>query len=303
MASVVHRLREAGLINPPPWMASNVVYETVMGSVAYGVSDDDSDEDIYGIVIPPKNVIFPHLAGHIHGFGRQRQEFEVWQQHHVLQTPSVGKEKSYDLQVYNIVKFFSLAMENNPNIIDSLFTPQFCVRSLTQVGQLVRDNRRIFLHKGSWHKFKGYSYSQLHKMSGQKREGKRAEVFEKWGFDLKFAYHVVRLLYEAEMILNEGDLDLQRHREHLKSIRRGDVKEEEIRQWASDKEAALERAYENSKLQHTPDEGKIKTLLLQCLEAHYGTLEAAAVVQPEAPMQALREVFEVLERHRALLEK
>jgi len=50
-----------------------------------------------------------------------------------------------------------LAMKNNPNIIDSLFTPQFCVLHTTKVGNMVRDARRSFLHKGAWHRFKGYA--------------------------------------------------------------------------------------------------------------------------------------------------
>ena len=40
--------------------------------------------------------------------------------------------------------------------------------------------------------------------------------------DVKFLYHVVRLLNEAEQILMEGDLDLERNREQLKSIRKGE---------------------------------------------------------------------------------
>ena len=62
-------------------------------------------------------------------------------------------------------------MENNPNVIDSLFTPVNCVLHSTRVGNLVRENRRLFLHKGAWPKFKGYAYSQLHKMTDQNAAG------------------------------------------------------------------------------------------------------------------------------------
>jgi len=55
-------------------------------------------------------------------------------------------------------------MENNPNMCDSLFVPQRCVLYASKVGQLVRDNRKLFLHKGSYHKFRGYAYAQLHKI-------------------------------------------------------------------------------------------------------------------------------------------
>ena len=299
MASTVQKLAEKGLITPPGFLARNVHYETMMGSIAYGVSDDSSDVDIYGFCIPPKDLVFPHLAGHIPGFGKQVQAFNQYQQHHV-KVP--GTTKDYDLAIYSIIRFFQLCMENNPNMLDSLFTPRRCVLHCTAVGEMVRSNRKMFLHKGCWPKYKGYAYSQLHKMSGQKREGKRKAAFDKYGFDVKFAYHVVRLLYEAEMILQEGDLDLERNREHLKAIRRGEISEQEIRDWASSKETALEKVYDNSKLQWGPDQDKIKGLLLECLEHHYGSL-SDAVMPEHAMLRALRNVRDEIDKVRGILEK
>ena len=297
MASTVHRLTEKGLIKPPKFLAANVHYETIMGSVAYGVSSDTSDMDIYGFCIPPKDLVFPHLAGEIAGFGTQKKRFEQYQQHHIFDQDELqGHGRTFDLQIFNIVKYFQLAMENNPNMIDSLFTPQTCVLHITQVGNMVREQRRMFLHKGAWAKFKGYAYSQLHKMTTKDPQGKRKEIRDKFGFDVKYAYHLVRLLYEAEQILLEGDIDLQRHREHLKAIRRGDLTEPDIRQWAADKEKQLENLYLQSQLPAKPDEEKIKTLLLNCLEEHYGTLENA-IVQPDAAVRALRQIQEILDQN------
>lgn len=289
MPSITQTLTEEKLITPPGFVPYNVHYETIMGSVAYGVSDDLSDTDVYGFCIPPKDVIFPHLAGQINGFGRQIKRFDQYQQHHITR-PSNGRE--YDVSIYNIVKYFQLCMENNPNMLDSLFTPQRCVVHCTKVGHLVRDNRRKFLHKGSWHKYKGYAYSQLHKMRGQKREGKRKILFDKYGYDVKFAYHVVRLLYEAQMILEECDLDLERNREHLKSIRRGEIPEQDIRDWASEKEKSLERLYETSKLPHSPDEEEIKSLLMHCLEEHYENLSDAIITEDRYKV-AMRQVRDI----------
>ena len=69
MPSVTQQLAARGLIRPPGFLPTNVMYETLMGSVAYGVSTDHSDRDLYGCCIPPKDEIFPHLAGEIPGFG------------------------------------------------------------------------------------------------------------------------------------------------------------------------------------------------------------------------------------------
>jgi predicted nucleotidyltransferase len=299
--STLQRLTDRGLVKPPRWLPGNVQYETIMGSVAYGVSSDTSDMDVHGWAIPPKDDLFPHLRGEVPGFGTPRPRFEQFQQHHVHdQDALAGHGRTYDLTFYSIVKFFHLAMENNPNVIDSLFTPVNCVLHSTRVGNLVRENRRLFLHKGAWPKFKGYAYSQLHKISIKTPQGKRAELVERHGYDVKFAYHVVRLLSEIEMILMEHDIDLQRNHEQLKAIRRGEWTEERLRQWCADKESHLERLHAESTLRATPDEPKLRALLLTCLEEHYGSLEGC-VVNPDRAVEALRNIQAELERVKDLL--
>ena len=172
MSSVFCNLTGRKLIKPPKFIASNLQYETMTGSVSYGVSDDSSDLDIVGFCIPPKNTVFPHLGGLIHGFGKQHQEFGQYQQHHI-QDPDArgGKGQEVDLTIYNIVKYFQLCMDNNPNMVDSLFVPLRYIQHSTEIGNMVRENRKLFLHKGSYHKMKGYAYSQLHKMENKNPKG------------------------------------------------------------------------------------------------------------------------------------
>jgi len=293
--SYTQRLTEKELISPPSFLPSNMHYETMMGSIAYGLDSDNSDLDIYGFAIPPKNMVFPHLDGEIYGFGTQKKRFEQFQAHHVFdQDAKGGKGQEIDISVYNIVKYFHLCMENNPNMLDSLFSSTNSVLFITKIGTMVRDNRKIFLHKGSWHKFKGYSYSQLHKIDNKKPVGKRKELVEKYGFDIKFAYHVVRLLNECEMILTEGDLDITRNREQLKSIRRGEWSEKDIRDYFQQKELAMEKLYQESKLPHSPDENAIKQLLINCLEEHYGNLSSCVVNVDKATL-CLQRVKRVIE--------
>jgi predicted nucleotidyltransferase len=293
MASLVERLTKKELIRPPSFVQSNTMYEVMMGSIAYGVSDDSSDVDLYGFCIPSKEMIFPHLAGHIAGFGNQIQRFEQFQQHHV-EDKSSGKQ--YDITIYSIVRYFQLCMENNPNMVDSLFVPQRCVLHSSTVGNMVRENRRLFLHKGCFHKLKGYAYSQLHKMRSKNPEGKRLDLVEQFGYDTKYAYHLVRLLLECEQILTEHDLDLTRHREQLKAIRRGEVKEQDIYDFFTLKEKELEKLYNSSVLQYGPDEPKIKKLLLDCLEQHYGSL-ADCVIMPDKAEQAIKSVIDALRKY------
>lgn len=164
MASRVQLLKQKGLIAPPKWLPQNVHYEVIMGSVAYGVSSDTSDMDVYGFCIPPKESVFPHLAGEIPGFGKQIQRFAQYQEHHIMDAEA---RQEYDFTIYSIVKYFQLCMENNPNMCDSLFVPQRCVLYASKIGQLVRDNRKLFLHKGSYHKFRGYAYASLSKLGNR----------------------------------------------------------------------------------------------------------------------------------------
>jgi hypothetical protein len=42
--------------------------------------------------------------------------------------------------------------------------PDNCVKHITKVGQLVRDNRRMFFHAGCFHKFRGYASAQMAKL-------------------------------------------------------------------------------------------------------------------------------------------
>jgi endonuclease YncB( thermonuclease family) len=164
------------IVRPQDFVISNTMYETIMGSVAYGVSDDTSDFDTLGFCIPPKDTLFPHLAGEIEGFGR------------------------------------------------------------------------LFLSKKAWHTFKGYAHSQLHEMDSKNPEpgSKRAALREKYGFDVKFAYHLIRLIGEVEQILVDGDIDLRRNREQLKSIRRGEIPVADIRRMYTEKERGLERLYHST---------------------------------------------------------
>jgi predicted nucleotidyltransferase len=254
--------------------------------------------DVYGWCIPLKEIVFPHLAGEIQGFGKRKERFEQFQIHHIHDPDALaGKGREYDFSIYNIVKYFTLVMENNPTCLDSLFVPQECILHMTHVGKMVRDNRHMFLHKGAYHRYLGYALSQMHKMTSKERtEGsKRKALRDQYGFDVKFGMHVCRLMDECEQLLTLGDIDMRRANEFLKSIRRGEVSELEIKRWAGDKEKLLEKCYAESSLPYSPDENKIKQLLLDCLEHHYGSLEKA-IVNPDKATTLLREIKEKIER-------
>jgi hypothetical protein len=133
---------------------------------------------------------------------------------------------------------------------------------------------------------------------------RRAERVKCQGADMKFLYHLVRLLNEVEQILTEGDLDLQRNNEQLKAIRRGDWTLEQVETYFADKERQLEEVYNKSELPWGPDEQAIKQLLLDCLEQHYGSLQGAfdvAVVRQDESGRVLADIVEVLRKHNVVI--
>jgi hypothetical protein len=282
----------------------------MVGSIAYGVSQDSSDIDIYGFCMPPKHILFPYQCGSILGFGKQPEAFNQFQKHHIKDP---GSEREYDISIFGIVRFFQLCMESNPNMVDSLFVPQRCVLHCTELGQKVRENRKLFLSKLAWHKFKGYAYSQQTKMNDKvSREfvnlctangwelditydqarketddvyvknifsridqsgvrTKRLVGIQKYGYDVKFATHLVRLLEEVQQILEEGDLDITRNSSLLKTIRSGGWSQDQVNEYFDNKMKVLESVYEKSTLPHKPREPEIKNLLIDCIQGHYGS--------------------------------
>lgn len=293
MSSAIHGLARRGLITPPSYVVHNLCYEVLTGSVAYGVSSDTSDQDIYGFCIPTKEILFPHLAGVIPGFGNQGQRFEQYQQPRVADAE--GGE--YDFTIYNIVKYFRLCADCNPNMIDSLFVPENCIKHITSVGQLVRDNRGMFLSRRAWPRFKGYAYEQVKKLGNKQPTGKRLALVQAHGYDTKFAYHIVRLLDEAEQILTTGDVDIQRNNDELKAIRRGEWSEDRVHDHFAVKSQLLEEAFLKSDLPAAPDEGALKGLLVRCLETHYGTLEGC-LVREDAYVKAIRDIGDIIDELR-----
>lgn len=262
---------------PPYDFVGETVYEVIMGSVAYGVSNNTSDMDVYAVVVPPKSMVFPHLTGHVDGFGPKPVNFDVYQKHHM----EMG-EKEYDVAVYSLVKYFALCADNNPNMIDSLFVPKRCVIHATDAGLHMRSYRRLFLSKRIFDKLRGYAFKELKALETHHPDAnaKRKALIEEYGYDVKSAYHVVRLMLEAEQVLLEGNLDLERNREQLKHVRRGGYTLEELKKWFKHKELELTTMHVDSELPVRVDYKRLTAVLFECLEMHFGNLDMARDVDP-----------------------
>ena len=347
----------------PSWLIVNTQYVTVMGSHAYGLANNNSDFDVYGFTIPPKNFIFPHLTGKLTGFGKSAPSFDQYVKHHIMDVDALGgKGREWDITIFGIVKFFELCRQNNPNMLETLFTNEEHVLHCTQIGRLVRDNRHLFISKEAWKRFRGYAFSQLHKcdtkglglvtevrefeeahriphttnlqyikrytkiektqdedgmeartafMGLSRRElnkyesllrlgeekSKRFNMRKAHGVDTKNLYNVLRLLDEAEQILLEGTIDLQRSREVLKSVRRGEWTYQQVYDWVQEKDKALEVVYAKCDLPTRPPEEPLRELLKGCLEIHFGDL-SEEIPNTDWAADALRKIDEILNRNR-----
>lgn len=265
----------------PKWLPSNTQYLTITGSYSYGMSNDLSDTDIAGFCIPPQGYIFPHTLNLIPGFD-EIPKFEEWQKHHVDY-----KDKNYDFKIYSIIRLFNLLINGNPNSIDLLYTDRDCVVFSTPIGELLRQNRELFISKLMVPRFRGYAYSELKNVENLKT-GQRKELVKKFGFDPKNCAHIIRLLLECEQILTTGTLDLRRDKELLKHIRAGNWSLQKVKEYFTSKELYLNKIEQESKIPNIPDKNKIKKLLLEIIESHYGKISGLSVKNSDEIVSQIR---------------
>lgn len=125
-----------------PWLEARTILLVQHGSHAYGTNLPTSDTDYKGVAVPPREYFL--------GFS---QKFEQ------------AESKEPDLVIYDIRKFFQLARDCNPNIIEVLWGERVDDVILTPEGRLLVDNRDLFLSKKARHTFSGYALAQLKRIN------------------------------------------------------------------------------------------------------------------------------------------
>ena len=130
-----------------------IIFECISGSHMYGLNNKDSDEDRSGIFKIP-------MSERLVVDGACEQCCE-------------NKDTTY----YEVKKYIKLASENNPNIIEYLFTPQDSILKRTYEYDTLVCNRHLFVSKKAKHTFLGYSFSQIQRAKGQ---NKKINHFDKY---------------------------------------------------------------------------------------------------------------------------
>lgn len=101
--------------------------------------------------------------------------------------------------------------------------------------------------------------------------GHRLDLIRKFGFDTKFASHLIRLLDEGLELLVEGTLVLPlRQNNILRDIKLGKYPLDQILKMAEDREKLVDEAYVKSSLQHTPNLKEIEKLQIDLLKLFLG---------------------------------
>ena len=144
------------------WLHDNTIYVTLHGSQAYGLANEFSDTDVKGICIPPREVEY-HLY---HRFEQAENPAELEKSLEHLKNP---KNPKFESTIYSLRKFFLLAAEVNPNIIELLWTdPKHHFVSKFPMNKII-ENRNLFLSNKARYTFAGYACAQAKKIERHRK--------------------------------------------------------------------------------------------------------------------------------------
>lgn len=135
-----------GLNKDIEWLKDRTVLMVRHGSHAYGTNTAGSDEDFRGIAIPPSEYFFGFL-----------KSFENL----VRNDP--------DVTIFDIRKFFKLAIENNPNVLEILFVDPSDIISASPLGEELLAIRDQFISRAAKERFLGYAKAQAHRIKTHRR--------------------------------------------------------------------------------------------------------------------------------------
>ena len=118
-------------------LGDNIALLTISGSYAYGLNNENSDIDIRGVALNSKSDILG------------LSNFEQF----------INQET--DTTIYGMKKFINLMSQCNPNIIEMLYCRDEDYLYISEIGQLLLDNRDMFLSQRACASFSGYALAQI----------------------------------------------------------------------------------------------------------------------------------------------
>jgi predicted nucleotidyltransferase len=142
---------------------NNNKYELIVlnlaGSKLYGNSTPSSDTDYRGVFIASKDSKLGIL-----GTVEQLEGVDVWKS---LVAAGLDLIPTDDIVIYELNRFIALAIDNNPNIMDTLCfdynNPEFTVY-VNEKGKELIDNKHLLISSKLKFTFSGYAISQLQRI-------------------------------------------------------------------------------------------------------------------------------------------
>lgn len=243
----------------------NCILLTQVGSGAHGISvagTDDRDE--MGICIEPREYVIG------------LQNFEQYEHHTAWEREGGLANRSgpgdLDIVIYSLRKYMRLALNGNPSILVPLFVDRKDVVHQNWIGSELRRTAERFASKQAGYRFLGYLHAQRERMlshNGKGRDVTRPELIEKYGYDTKYAGHMVRLGLQGIEYMQTGRLTLpmnQKDREDILDIRVGVFSMEQALAAALRIEHNLRVAIEESSLPERPDYDMANAWLIDAYE-------------------------------------
>lgn len=147
-------------------LLKHTILFVVAGSRAYGLNNADSDLDCKGVAIPPSD----YYLGYLKTFEQADKPSHMEGFSHLLSPELLRVVASSKLEgtVFELQKFCMLAADANPNIWDTLFGKDEHILLNTPRGQLLLDNRELFISARARYSFAGYACSQLKRIRGHR---------------------------------------------------------------------------------------------------------------------------------------
>lgn len=201
-----------------------VIYRCQVGSHAYGLAHETSDDDVRGFFLPPAD--------------RHWSLYAVPEQLELLED---GRDEVF----WELEKFIRLCLKANPNVLELLWTPM--VLEATELATELRSMRSVFLSKHVYKTYSGYVLSQFRRMKNR---------FDKTGaYKTKHAMHLIRLLISGIHALQTGEIrvDVGENRDLLLNIRDGEWSFDEVRKYALQLDDEFQTAFDRTTLPEQPD--------------------------------------------------
>lgn len=233
------------------------ILRTVVGSGVHGIAIPGTDDhDEMGVFIEP--------AQDVLGVGNPLQHF-------VFRTQPEGARSGpgdTDLVSYGLRKYLGLATKGNPTALLPLYAPAESVLVCTPLGAELRSLAPAVLSRRAVDRFLGYLEAQRRRLLGKPN---RPEMVARYGYDVKYASHALRLAYQGLELVEHGRLTLpmpDRERERVLAVKRGDVAElAEVVREIETVEAAIAAVLDSGRTP-LPAEPDLATVTAWAADAH-----------------------------------